>query len=264
MVKSRGIRPQDEELVERIKEVKAEHPNWGYRRVHSLLSRKVGYPLNHKRVHRLMKELNLTVPKNKRLKAKRSSHRDKPRTEECNAIWGTDMTKISIQGFGWAYLHVVLDWGSKKAVGWQLSTRSKTSDWLEAVEMAVNQQFPEGILNKEKELQLVSDNGCQPTSKFFGKRCKEYDIKQIFTSFGNPKGNADTERFIRTIKEDLVWPWEYTSFDALKQALDRWMHNYNHEWPHSKHKMTPCEYEEEMSRGYDIDLTDILEDTLPF
>ncbi len=55
------------------------------------------------------------------------------------------MTKIMIEGSGWVYLHVVLDWGSKKLVGYKLSRRSKTEDWLEALDNALNAQFPDGI-----------------------------------------------------------------------------------------------------------------------
>lgn len=39
---------------------------------------------------------------------------------------------------------------------------------------------------------LVSDNGSQSTSIKFMQVCKDLNIKQIFTSYNNPKGNADT------------------------------------------------------------------------
>jgi putative transposase len=66
-------------------------------------------------------------------------------TIEPNCHWGTDMTKIMIPDFGWAYLHVVIDWGSKKLLSCKLSTRSKTTDWLDALNEAINVQFPQGI-----------------------------------------------------------------------------------------------------------------------
>lgn len=100
-------------------------------------------------------------------------------------------------------MHVALDWGSKRIIGWQLSPRSKTVDWLEALSGAVNEQFPEGIRESEG-LKLVSDNSCQLTSVSFMAACCALDVKQIFTSYNNPKGNADTERVIRTLKEDLI------------------------------------------------------------
>ena len=44
-------------------------------------------------------------------------------------------------------------------------------------------------------------------------------LKQIFTSFNNPKGNADTERVMRTIKEDLVWIYEWDSSYSVERLL---------------------------------------------
>ncbi|MCP4099977.1 MAG: transposase family protein [Lentisphaerae bacterium] len=48
------------------------------------------------------------------------------------------MTEIVIPSFGWAYLHVVIDWGSKKLLSCKLNSRSKTTDWLDALHEAVN------------------------------------------------------------------------------------------------------------------------------
>ena len=104
-------------------------------------------------------------------------------------------------------MHVALDWGSKRIVSWQLSPKSKTVDWLKALSGAVNEQFPEGIRESEG-LKLVSDNSYQPTSVSFMAACRALDVRQIFTNYNNPKGNANTERVIRTLKEDLIWPRE--------------------------------------------------------
>jgi len=51
----------------------------------------------------------------------------------------------------------------------------------------------------------MSDNGSQPTSLSFMKSCSNLEVEQVVTSCNNPKGNADTERMIRTIKEELFW-----------------------------------------------------------
>jgi len=37
------------------------------------------------------------------------------------------------------------------------------------------------------------------------KSCSNLEVEQVFTSYNNPKGNADTERMIRTMKEGLIW-----------------------------------------------------------
>jgi len=61
------------------------------------------------------------------------------------------------------------------------------------------------VVPRRSSLSLMSDNGCQPTSISFMKSCRDMGIKQAFTSYNNPKGNADTERFFRTMKEELLW-----------------------------------------------------------
>ncbi len=68
--------------------------------------------------------------------------------------------------------------------------------------MAVDREFPEGV--KDKGLRLISDNSSQPTATSFMKDMATLGIEQIFTSYDNPKGNADTERMMRTIKEEII------------------------------------------------------------
>ena len=65
------------------------------------------------------------------------------------------------------------------------------------------------------------------------RACAALGIRQALTSYSNPKGNADTERFLRTLKEELVWLHEWTSPTAFFQALDRWLTEYNASYLHS-------------------------------
>ena len=97
--------------------------------------------------------------------------------------------------------------------------------------MAVNQQFPDGA--RDKGLNLMSDNGCQPTSISFMKACSTLGVHQAFTSYGNPKGNADTERFMRTMKEECLWLTEWTSYNELVKDLENWIEYYNGQYLHS-------------------------------
>jgi transposase InsO family protein len=199
---------------------------WAY------LKYREGLSVNKKRIYRLLQEHRLLAHQTRRLRATRTPTRSKPRAQRPNELWGIDMTKILVPSWGWVYLHVVLDWASKKIVGYELSLRSKTTDWLTALRGAVNQQFPGGI-RETGALRLVSDNGCQPSSESFLRECRALNIQQIFTSYDNPKGNADTERVIRTIKEDLVWPREWLTVEQLRVALDWWISQYNDDYPHS-------------------------------
>jgi len=239
---------EDERLLSLIQPLKAEHPFWGYRRIWAYIKYRLNQPVNKKRILRIMRENSLMVSPNLRLKARRDNqnNRNKPKAERVNQFWGIDMTKIMIPSWGWLYLVIVLDWFTKKIVGYSLSARSKANDWLDAINMACNQQFPEGVTFKKDELFLVSDNGSQPTSETFMRACSVMEIKQIFASYNNPKGNADTERVMRTIKEDFIWVTDYSSPLDFTEGFKVWAERYNSDYPHSSLKyLTPCQFEKE-------------------
>jgi transposase InsO family protein len=135
-------------------------------------------------------------------KAKRKADGRKPKADKPRQYWGIDMTKFMIPTLGWVYLVLVLDWYTKKIVGHKVSLRGRTVEWREALDEALQAEFPEGV--RGRGLKLISDNGSQPTSTAFMKDMSVLGIEQIFTSYDNPKGNADTERVMRTIKEELI------------------------------------------------------------
>ncbi len=96
-----------------------------------------------------------------------------------------------------------------------------TSHWLNALDQAVNGQFPGGV--RDQSLHLMSDNGSQPTSVAFLKTCSNLQIIQAFTSYNNPKGNANTERVMRTIKEDCLWIHEWQNLDQAQREITQWI-----------------------------------------
>jgi putative transposase len=225
------VAQRNEDLLQRIRELKAEHPFWGYRRIWAYLRFVENRAVNRKRILRLMREHHLLVPPHLRLKAKRTPMGSKPRPTKPNEWWGIDMTKVLVQEVGWVYIVIVLDWCTKAVVGYHAGTRCTAKQWLAALDMAVNSRFPHGA--REQGLSLMSDNGCQPTSLAFMEACSTLGIHQAFTSYNNPKGNADTERFMRTLKEECLWLQEWTSPLELILALDRWIEIYNHHYLHS-------------------------------
>ncbi len=243
---------RDKEIEEKIRKLKTNHPFWGYRRIRAWLKCREGIKISRNKVYRLMKKKDLLVNV-KTYKAKRTPQKNKPRAERPNQFWGIDMTKFIVNSIGWVYLVVVLDWYTKKIVGWDISLRSKSADWLRAVNMAVLKEFPDGV--RGKNLHLISDNGSQPTSTSFMKTMSVLEIEQIFTSYNNPKGNADTERIMRTIKEELVWINEFESFEEAHSAFGKWVNeDYNKLYVHSSlDYQSPLEFEE---RYYNKQLKD--------
>jgi transposase InsO family protein len=189
-----------------------------------------------------------TVKPNPGLIAKRVSERPKPKPDRPRQWWGIDMTKVMTDS-GRAYVVIVLDWYTKKIVGHYSGTRATTREWLEALEKGLNREFPGGV--RGHGLKLMSDNGSQPTSLSFMKACSKLEVEQVFTSYNNPKGNADTERMIRTMKEELLWlrEWEYER--ELSKELDKWVEYYNRSYLHSAvGYRTPVQVEEDPYRNH--------------
>lgn len=188
-------------VVEAIRAVKGEHPFWGYRRIWAHLTYVQSLLVNKKRVLRLMREHGLLVRRNLLLKALRTPTRSKPRPTRPNEWWGIDMTKVFVESFGWVYIVLVPDWHTKKIVGWFAGVQCKSAHWMEALEMAVGRQFPDGV--RGAGVSLMADNGCQPTSELFMRKSALLGIHLAFTSYNNPRGNADTERMMRALKARL-------------------------------------------------------------
>jgi putative transposase len=249
---SAAVAQRNEPVLKQIRRIKADHPFWGYRRVWAHRRYIDGLVINQKRVLRLMRAHGLTVKANLKLTAKRLSTRPKPRPHRPNQWWGIDMTKVLTES-GWIYVVIVLDWYSKKVVGHHCGSTATSREWLQVVDQALQRQFPDGV--RGHELHLMSDNGSQPTSLRFMQVCAQLGIGQAFTSYNNPKGNADTERMMRTMKEELFWLREWSSVNQLTGELTRWIDWYNDSYLHSAlGYRTPNQAE----KGYNFDYETIL------
>lgn len=234
---------KDVELIDKIKGIKELHPFWGYRRIHAWLLHREKIEVGKKKVLSIMRKNELLV-KQVVHKANRIPQRSKPRANRPNQYWGIDMTKFMVPAIGWVYLVIVLDWYTKKIVGWDIALRSRSIEWKKALDTAIDREFPLGV--RGSGLRLISDNGSQPTATSFMKDIATLGIEQIFTSYDNPKGNADTERMMRTIKEEVIWLNEFSSFDEAKKTLDNWIEeDYNKLYVHSRlGYKSPKEFEE--------------------
>ena len=114
---------RDAFLLPQIAALKREHPFWGYRRVWATLRFHHGLVVNPKRVARLMRLHDLTV-RRATLKAKRTPPKSKPRATRPRQWWGIDMTKVMTES-GWVYIVLIVDWFSKKIVGWDAGYQSR-------------------------------------------------------------------------------------------------------------------------------------------
>jgi putative transposase len=247
--RSLQVTQRDEVLRPRIQALKAEHPSWGYRRIWASGRCVEFLSVNKKRILRLMREHHLVVTPHLRRKAKRTPAGRKPKPTKPDEWWGIDMMKVLAAGFGGVSIVVVFDWNTKAIVGYRAGIRCTSKRWLAALDMAVNGQFPSGV--RDQGLSRMSDNCCQPTSIVFMEACSTLEIHQAFTSYNNPKGNADTERCMRTLKEECLWLQDWSCPFQLINMLGSWIEDYNEHYLHSAlGYKTPRQFEQEYHRSH--------------
>ena len=98
---------------------------------------------------------------------------------------------------GFVYLAIVLDVFSRRVVGWSMTHPLRTELVLGALNMALGQRRPDGVVHH-------SDRGSQYTSLAFGKRCREMGVLPSTGSAGDCFDNAMAESFFATLECELI------------------------------------------------------------
>jgi putative transposase len=179
---------------------------YGVPRIHAELAQEHGIHVGRKRVARLMRAAGLQGVSRRRFVRTTVSdiHAHLPpdlvdrnfRISEPDRLWVADITYISTWA-GFLYLAIVLDACSRKVVGWAMENHLRTELVLAAINMALAQRRPEGVIHH-------SDRGCQYTSFAFGKRCREMGVVPSVGSVGDAYDNAMAESFFASLECELL------------------------------------------------------------
>lgn len=220
---------------------------YGARRVSKALSQ-LGVSVGRRRAATLMKQSRIEVRKKKRYKVTTDSGHNLAvapnlvnrnfRIDERNLVWTGDITFLLTKE-GWAYLAVVLDLASRKIIGWAVSDRIDRKLVIDAMRSAFLTRLP------KDDLIFHSDRGSQYASFEFTDLLRRCRIRQSMSGKGNCYDNAVTERFFRTLKEELTNRKAYDSIEDLRHDLFDYIEVfYNRERLHSSlGYMSPSDYE---------------------
>ncbi len=148
------------QLMRLLDEQYTRTPFYGTRKMTAWLQ-SIGYPVNRKRVTRLLRTMGVEAlyPK-PRLSQSGEGLQHYPyllrgmRIERINQVWSTDITYIRLAR-GFVYLVAILDWFSRYVLSWEVSVTLDTSFCLEALDRALQQAKPE-IFNSDQGVQFTS------------------------------------------------------------------------------------------------------------
>ena len=240
---------KDKELKAEIQSIFIEHKgNYGYRRIHLEL-RNRGYLVNHKRVQRLMKVLNLQAKM--RQKRKYSSHKGDVGKKAENLIQRqfegsktmekcyTDVTEFAIPASTQKlYLSPVLDGFNSEIIAYNLST----SPNLEQVRTMLEQAFTE---KHYENTILHSDQGWQYQHDSYHRFLESKGIQASMSRKGNSPDNGMMESFFGILKSEMFYGYEksFQSLKQLEQAIVDYIDYYNNKRIKVKLKgLSPVQY----------------------
>lgn len=225
----------------------------GYRRITMDLAR-AWFPMNHKKVLRLMKKYDLLAKvrrKNPYKQIQKATHEHRVAPNLVNREFhsgtayqklGTDITYLRLNNH-WTYLSLLKDMITGEALAWKLSSHL----WLTSVQQTL-EQLEVRIKNDEdfKEqlywAYIHSDQWFHYTHPSFGNKIKNLGCIQSMSRRWNCIDNAPTESFFGHMKDELDLK-SCNTFEELEKHIEMYIQYYNYERPQwTKKKMTPVEY----------------------
>ena len=250
-VRARSQRPQplqkrgpkttwtDADLTAYIREVLARSPfvGEGYRKVWARL-RLAGIRTSKGRVLRLLREAGLLAPTRVGQPHGPKAHDGTIIPDRPDAMWGTDAT-AGWTDEGLATIFIAVDHFTAECVGIHAARRGTRFEALEPLRQGIQAHF--GTYREEiaAGLALRHDHGSQFMSDHFQAELRFLSITSSPAFVREPEGNGCAERFIRTLKEQLLWIEHFASVEELRQALLAFRDRYNREWLIGRHGHRP-------------------------
>jgi putative transposase len=217
-------------LLQAIVAVIRRSPAWGVRKVWAFLRHVRGWVVSRRRVWRIMKAHGLVLPASGP-ERRENLPRGQVAVPSSNRRWATDLTTQATARDGVVAIVPVVDCGDRVALAIEITKSQEAPAVLRPVERALEDTFgdprhvPDG-------LELRSDHGPQYTGADCEKLCKTWHFAHTFAPVARPTGNAVVERFIQTLKVELLWTRDWGSIEELRVAITEWVVRYNEERPH--------------------------------
>src|SRR3954470_16308789 len=225
----------DDALVEAIRKLLTASPfhGEGHRKLWARL-RFAGIRTSRRRVLRLTREHGLLAHQRVGAPHGSKAHDGRITTERVDLMWGTDLTSV-MTSQGQAAVFVAVDHCSAECVGIHASRRADRFEALEPVRQAVRERFGAFAGGVAAGLRLRHDHGSQYVSHHFQGEIRFLGVESSPAFVGEPEGSGCAERFIRTLKENLLWVRRFATVEELRLALQAFKETYNRTWIIERH-----------------------------
>lgn len=242
----------EQELIQRVKLHRQDHPRMGARTLYTMMQAQQADQVLLQQIGRDKFE-QILLSNSLRVSPIRVFHKttyagafrfpnlvEGREINQLNTIWVSDLTYYRLLR-GWAYLTFILDLYSRRCLGYALSRKMDTeSTVLPALKMALKTRK---IHDYQHKLYFHSDGGGQYIDQAFRSLLQRHKIRSSMAEIVYE--NPHMERFHSTAKNDYLIPWNVNSFEQLRKSLPQFVKRYNQQRPHENLKgQTPIAFEE--------------------
>lgn len=234
---------KDLDIKEEILNIRKEHKNYGYRRVHAELMKR-GFRLNKKRTQRIYQELEIQIHSYGRKYRKYCSYkgivgRIKPnlmnrRFHTCIPLqkittdttefkyYQTDQSgRLQIKK---AYLDPFMDLNNLEIISFKITKQPNGVSMMEALSEAI-----EKTKDCKFRRTFHSDRGWAYQMPAYQDLLKANNIFQSMSRKGNCYDNSPMENFFGILKQEMYYGYVYKSFEELSNAITEYIKYYNEE-----------------------------------
>ena len=251
----------DADLLRKIQDIREEHKDYGYRRIHGVL-RKQGFKVNKKRVHRIVQKYGMQVTSytrksrrfstykgvvgriapnrvNRRFSTNVPHQKITTDTTEFKYYEPDDKGRVSIKKL---YLDPFMDMWNQEILSYGISDRPSAQSIMTALNEAID-----ATNDCKFRRTFHSDRGWAYQMVAYRQTLKSNRVFQSMSRKGNCYDNSPMENFFGIMKQEMYYGQVYSSFDELKDAIDKYIRYYNQKrGKASLGYRSPIEYREEM------------------
>ena len=230
----------DDELADEIRTVLSEAEREfgfrgeGHRKAWARL-RLRGIRTSLRRVLRIMREQGLLAPHRTGSPRGPRVHDGRIITETPDELWGTDATQVWTREEGYVWVFAAVDHCTTEAIGTHASTKGNRFEALVPIQEGVREYFGELAEGVAAGLSVRHDHGSQYMSRHFQNELRFLGIDSSPSFVRSPEGNGVAERFMRTLKEQVLWVESFRTAEEVRAALAAFRVRYNESWLIARH-----------------------------
>jgi len=225
---------EEEKLKARLRTLAGERRRFGYRRL-TVLLRREGWPVNHKRVYRLYRQEGLGVRRRKRKRIGAVERQPLAIPTRPNQRWSMDFISDALrEGRKFRSLNIVDDF-NRECLATEVDTSIPGARVVRVLERLRERRGLPQI--------LVMDNGPEFAGRALDVWAYEQGVKLHFIELGKPVQNALIESFNGKLRDECLNEHWFLSLGEAREKIESWRRDYNEVRPHtSLGNRTPQEF----------------------